>query len=78
MVRGKYATLAVALLLAASTRAVPPLPESDSRVHEGVASCASSVCHGKVSPDSDSTVWLNESRVWLRQDYHSRAYRTAI
>lgn len=76
MVRGKYATLAIALLLAASTRAVPPLPQSDSRVHEGVASCASSVCHGKVSQDSDSTVWLNESRVWLRQDYHSRAYRT--
>ena len=76
MVCGKYAAFAVTLLAAAASLAVPPLPESDSRVHEGVASCASSVCHGKVSKDPDSTVWLNESRVWLRQDYHSRAYRT--
>ena len=53
-----------------------PLPEAGTHPHEGVASCATSVCHGKVSPDPDSTVWLNEYRVWLRQDYHSRAYRT--
>ena len=53
-----------------------PLPEEGVHPHEGVASCATSVCHGKVSPDPESTVWLNEYRVWLRQDYHSRAYRT--
>jgi hypothetical protein len=53
-----------------------PLPETAQNVHEGVASCATSVCHGKVSPDPDSTVWLNEYRVWLREDFHSRAYRT--
>jgi hypothetical protein len=29
-----------------------------------------------VAPAEDATVWLNEYRVWLRQDYHSRAYRT--
>lgn len=74
MVRGKLAVLA--LTAAAAVQAVPPLPEADDRVHQGVASCASSVCHGKVSPDASATVWLNESRVWLRQDYHSRAYRT--
>lgn len=53
-----------------------PLPETGADSHEGVASCASSVCHGKVSKDTESTVWLNEYRSWLRQDYHSRAYRT--
>lgn len=53
-----------------------PLPETGADPHEGVASCATSVCHGKVSPDPEATVWLNEYRVWLRQDYHSRAYRT--
>ena len=47
-------------------------------MHEGVASCASTVCHGRVNRAQDSTVWLNEYRVWLRQDYHSRAYRTLL
>jgi len=56
--------------------AAMPLPESGRNTHEGVASCATSVCHGKVSPDPSSTVWLNEYRIWLRQDYHSRAYKT--
>ena len=52
------------------------LPEADGEPHEGVASCSTSVCHGKVSPDPEATVKLNEYRVWLREDYHSRAYRT--
>ena len=56
--------------------ATPLLPEKGEDIHEGVASCATSVCHGKVSPDPNSTVWLNEYRVWLREDYHSRAYKT--
>ena len=50
------------------------LPESDGEIHLGVASCSNSVCHGKVSQDPNSIVWLNEYRVWLREDYHSRAY----
>lgn len=53
-----------------------PLPEQGREQHEGVASCATNVCHGKVSPDPASEVNLNEYRTWLRQDYHSRAYRT--
>jgi hypothetical protein len=36
------------------------------------------VCHGKVSPDPDSPVLLNEYRTWLRNDYHSRAYKTLL
>jgi len=52
------------------------LPENGDYVHEGVASCANSVCHGKVSPDPTSPVLLNEYRTWLREDYHSRAYKT--
>lgn len=70
-----WAALVAALVSSASLSAAP-LPEAASNVHEGVASCASSVCHGKVSKDPSATVWLNEYRVWLRQDYHSRAYRT--
>ena len=70
------AQLALALLTPAAL--AQPLPEVDDRVHEGVASCASTVCHGRVNADDDATVWLNEYRVWLRQDYHSRAYRTLL
>lgn len=61
--------------LAAPVQAAP-LPGTGANPHEGVATCATSVCHGKVSEDPDSPVWLNEYRIWLRQDYHSRAYRT--
>ena len=76
MVRRKLVIAALSLVVAGAALAAPPLPETGANVHQGVASCATSVCHGKVSPDPTSTVWLNEYRVWLRQDYHSRAYKT--
>jgi hypothetical protein len=71
--------LALALGLCTTVAfAQAPLPGNDGRVHEGVASCANTVCHGRVQQAEDSPVWLNEYRVWLRQDYHSRAYRTLL
>ncbi len=76
MVRRKLTALALLLGLAAGNASSQPLPEEGRDIHEGVASCATSVCHGKVSADPTSNVWLNEYRIWLRQDYHSRAYRT--
>lgn len=77
MVRRKLITPLLLLLgLSAGAALAQPLPEAGADAHEGVASCATSVCHGKVSADPDANVWLNEYRVWLRQDYHSRAYRT--
>jgi hypothetical protein len=45
-------------------------------LHLGVASCATSVCHGKLTPQKDKDVWLNEYRVWSAEDRHSRAYQT--
>lgn len=73
-----FRSLAILLLaaLAGAAARAQPLPETGANPHEGVASCATSVCHGKVSEDPESTVWLNEYRIWLRQDYHSRAYKT--
>ena len=68
----------LALLVLAPLAFAQPLPEGDGRIHEGVATCASAVCHGRVNAADDETVWLNEYRVWLRQDYHSRAYRTLM
>jgi hypothetical protein len=43
--------------------------------HLGVASCASTVCHGKATAQTDRHVALNEYRTWIEQDRHSQAYR---
>ncbi|HWW20166.1 MAG TPA: multiheme c-type cytochrome [Steroidobacteraceae bacterium] len=43
--------------------------------HLGVASCATSVCHGKETEQTGRDVALNEYRIWLEQDRHSQAYR---
>lgn len=50
-------------------------PPVDTYRHMGVASCASSVCHGKLDIQNDRNVWLNEYRVWTRARRHSQAYR---
>jgi hypothetical protein len=42
--------------------------------HLGVASCSSSVCHGKIAPQKDRNVALNEYTIWTRDDRHSQAY----
>lgn len=42
--------------------------------HMGVASCASSVCHGKISAQKDRNVALNEYTIWSRDDRHSQAF----
>lgn len=49
-------------------------------MHLGVASCATSVCHGKLAPQDseDLDVLLNEYRTWSTEDRHSRAYRTLL
>ena len=65
---------AIALLLAASASAAPV----DEHQHLGVASCATGVCHGKLSPQPDSNVWLNEYRIWSADDRHARAYQTLL
>jgi hypothetical protein len=44
--------------------------------HMGVASCSTSVCHGKLAPQSDKDVALNEYRIWQQEDRHAQAYRT--
>jgi Cytochrome c554 and c-prime len=42
--------------------------------HLGVATCASSVCHGKISAQVGKNVALNEYTVWSQNDHHSQAY----
>ncbi|MEM7363226.1 MAG: multiheme c-type cytochrome [Pseudomonadota bacterium] len=43
--------------------------------HLGVASCASAVCHGSVSPKHVTSVSQNEYVIWSRHDRHRHAYK---
>ena len=45
------------------------------KMHLGAATCASTVCHGKLERQDSSNVWLNEYRIWLRAGKHSGAFR---
>lgn len=67
--------LFLSLLSGAAIAEAAPLPQFDDFRHMGVATCASSICHGKTSAQEDSNVQLNEYRLWSGSDYHSRAYR---
>jgi hypothetical protein len=53
----------------------PALATTTPLKHLGVATCATSVCHGKIAPQTGRDVQLNEYRIWLQQDRHSQAYR---
>lgn len=67
----------VAMILIATASAVlaAPLPENDGLIHMGAATCASSTCHGKSTPSTESPVQLNEYSLWSSDDYHSRAFQ---
>ena len=55
-----------------------PLPQEGDAIHKGVASCASSVCHGAVAAKAGSNVLMNEYRTWSLHDRHARAYKTLL
>ncbi|MFO1466321.1 MAG: multiheme c-type cytochrome [Steroidobacteraceae bacterium] len=64
-------------LLAAGVRtgmATSPLPYQSQDRHLGVATCATSVCHGSVTPTSGHDVDLNEFVTWSHDDRHAQAY----
>jgi len=56
----------------------PLLPEADGLIHLGVASCASSVCHGKTTQQDTTAVLQNEYTTWTQHDRHARAYKTLL
>src|SRR5687768_185860 len=73
-------TLRLLLLLTSAYCLVPSAfsaeaPAADYK-HLGVASCATSVCHGKLAPQHNKNVALNEYRTWTQEDRHAQAYRT--
>lgn len=51
------------------------LPQNDAYVHEGVATCAASQCHGSAVPRDGSNVFQNEYVTWTQNDPHSEAYQ---
>jgi hypothetical protein len=42
--------------------------------YTGPGSCASSACHGSVTPRSENRVLQNEYSTWIVKDKHSKAY----
>lgn len=63
--------LGAAMLLSAPA---PTLPHRSPERSEGAASCASTVCHGSLTPWKESRVLQNEYVTWTRQDKHAQAY----
>ncbi|MBM0105333.1 hypothetical protein JM946_11260 [Steroidobacter sp. S1-65] len=77
--RGAFSKTRALWLMVALGASVPALalePGIADYKHMGVASCATSVCHGKLAPQSDKDVALNEYRIWQQEDRHAQAYRT--
>ena len=66
-------TLLVSAVLALAGPVLAQSGASDHK-HLGVASCASSVCHGKTAPQPPGHVPLNEYRIWFNDDRHAQAY----
>jgi hypothetical protein len=71
---GIFLALVPAFLVPAQNAAADEYRIAD-KVHLGVASCASSVCHGKLDRQAGQNVWLNEYRIWTGAGKHSLAYR---
>lgn len=54
------------------------LPDQDGQQHLGVATCASSVCHGSALERNSTLVLQNEFVTWSRHDRHRNAYNTLL
>jgi hypothetical protein len=61
-------------LLALPLTAGAELPDKAANKHMGVATCATSQCHGSAVPRDGSNVMQNEYVTWTQDDPHSRAY----
>ena len=71
----KQVLILAGLLLASAASAEMSLPSKGVDKHLGVASCASSTCHGSVAAYRDSNVMQNEFATWQSVDPHASAYQ---
>ncbi|MEN9726175.1 MAG: hypothetical protein RL434_541 [Pseudomonadota bacterium] len=72
------AGLCLALLLMLAAAAASPLPNQSPDRTEGTVNCASSTCHGSITPLEGSHVLQNEYTTWLRLDRHTQAYAVLL
>ncbi len=63
-------TTAIAVPIATSAE----LPDKSANKHMGVATCATSQCHGSAVTRDGSNVMQNEYVTWTQDDPHSKAY----
>jgi hypothetical protein len=68
-------SIGMALWSGAGCLLAAALPYQSADRHLGVASCASAVCHGSVTPNASSPVRLDEYITWSHQDAHARAFQ---
>jgi len=55
-----------------------PVPKVSPHQFKGVASCASSNCHGGVAPRNATAVLQNEYVTWSKHDKHSKAWQSLV
>ncbi len=67
--------LALAAFLVLTTGAVAA---TDDPQHLGVATCASSTCHGAAKTAASGNIQANEYVIWSRHDPHAGAYSTLL
>jgi len=70
--------LCLALLMMVSAVSAAPLPNQSPHRTEGTVNCASSTCHGSITPLEGSNVLQNEYTTWLRIDRHTQAYAVLL
>jgi hypothetical protein len=68
----------LALVFESGAWAAPPLPNLAPARTVGTINCASSTCHGSITPWNESTVLQNEYTTWSRLDRHAKAYQTLL
>jgi hypothetical protein len=72
--RRRALVTSAAFVQLAISAAYAELPENDGLTHMGVATCATSQCHGSAVPRDGSSVLQNEYVTWTRDDPHSKSY----
>lgn len=78
MVRPLIALTWLLLFPAAGALAATAVEEISAHRHLGVATCASSTCHGATERATGSDVWLNEFSRWQEYDPHATAAFQAL
>ncbi len=72
------AAFCLVLLLMLVSAVAAPLPNQSPDRTEGTVNCASSTCHGSITPLEGSDVLQNEYTTWLRLDRHTQAYAVLL